>query len=667
MKKKRFFKCLSVFLLLLALVFVFSSCAGLGSSLNNIKDVILDIFDESGKKPGGADVEENDDLVLTVKYVGGIAKLSWNEISGVDTYTVYKNDIPQTVSEFNSNNVQLGDKVCVVASAGGMDLFKSNEVVILKYDAPEISGSYGAITIKNNTTGISAYMVMGSNDGQLASGNISAGQTKNIFATDSKNGVVSVSAINSGNEGVASVVSYAEFQPGTVIHSLSAPTVTVNYIGGKATITCSEVEGAIGYKYYLNGSEINTNVFNSLNCENGDTVYARAYNANVTSAASNTVILKKLEAPSIAGSRNHVYVASNITGVTTYVKIEDEGTDGNDDSWRSVGMIDGEAEVYAYGDNDIHTWYVYNSASGWIDSDTVQVSYGQSVNSLKAPEIVMDYTGGIATLSYSPVPGAVGYQVYKNNIAVGTNVFTANNSRHGDTVYVKAYSGNVYSQSSNILALNVLSEPAVVAGNDFQSAIVNSNVSGVTCHVSSKDIDSQEVIMNDSFTSSSKSYSVDTDHLYQSWSAYNSMEGYINSNTVTIELGAFLSAPVISIAYSDGKATVTHDTVNGADGYYVYKNGSRIDTLTFDAENCSDGDVITVKAYNVQGLISDASNSVTIRKLASPSISGKYNEVYIGANVSDATTYVKLEDEGTDNTAFDCALLVWLAERLKFM
>ena len=154
--------------------------------------------------------------------------------------------------------------------------------------------------------------------------------------------------------------------------SLPRPYISVTYADGKATIA---VEGATEYVVYKNGEQISTNVFTSSNCNNGDKITVAAKSGDNLSELSNTITLQKLSAPLIDGSRNHVYVSANVSDVTTFVKIEDEGTDGNDDSWHSVGMIDGEAEVYAYGDNDIHTWYAYNSKSGWIDSDIVIVSY----------------------------------------------------------------------------------------------------------------------------------------------------------------------------------------------------------------------------------------------------------------------------------------------------
>ena len=121
-------------------------------------------------------------------------------------------------------------------------------------------------------------------------------------------------------------------------------------------------------------------------------------------------------------------------------------------------MIDGEAEVYAYGDNDIHTWYAYNSKSGWIDSDTVtfvcDTVFAASVASL-------EYNNGVATLSYTSVAGADGYRILKNGSEITTTTFNANNCENGDSIYVEAYTDEGLVSMSNVITIKKCPEPSI--------------------------------------------------------------------------------------------------------------------------------------------------------------------------------------------------------------
>ncbi len=128
-----------------------------------------------------------------------------------------------------------------------------------------------------------------------------------------------------------------------------------------------------------------------------------------------------------------------------------------------------------------------------------------------------------------------------------------------------------------------------------------------------------------------------------------------------------LTAPVISAS----GATVEWNTVSGAEGYMIFVNGAHVETIPsrkYTVTAPSGGDVtVTVKAA-VGNVISEASNAVTIKLLAAPTISLSRHTLTWNA-VTNANQYhfYKQDEYGVWTKAFtitDSSRSVDLMERL---
>ena len=208
-------KKIGVFVSILASLAVIStSCGfgGFGDKLSEWKDKLIDtelvdtsdVSDETGEtRPTINDGLKEFDLYVT--YVDGEARLSWDSVSGAETYTVYKNGIATNSTVFTSEDTDSGDTVNVIAfDKGGTHIAYTLDTTLKKSNMPVISGSYSLFTITNGVAATTYYTIT-SGSSVVKSGTVNAGQSVELAGSElGASGSITVTAYNQSSTAIRS-------------------------------------------------------------------------------------------------------------------------------------------------------------------------------------------------------------------------------------------------------------------------------------------------------------------------------------------------------------------------------------------------------------------------------------------------------------------------------
>ncbi|MFB9751156.1 fibronectin type III domain-containing protein [Paenibacillus hodogayensis] len=459
----------------------------------------------------------------------GQATLTWNLVNGATGYRVFQSNTPGTygaelgsvsgsVYSYSATGLTNGTTYyfTVKATNAGGDSPASNEVSATpQVPAPgapilqsATAGDGQATLTWSSINGANSYKVFqsqipGTYGAEL---NTVGGSESSYSATGLTNGTTyyfTVKAINAGGESAAS----NELSATPQVPAPGAPVLqSAVASNGQVTLAWNPVNGSTGYKVFQSnssgtyGAEINTvsgavYSYSATGLTNGTTYYfvVTAINAGGESAASNEVsAMPQVPAPGApvvqslaAGDGQATLTWNPVSGATGYKVFQSKtaGTYGAE-----LNTVSGS--VYSYNatglTNDTAYYFVVKAINAGGDSSASnEVSATPQVPAPGASVIESATAGnGQATLTWSPVNGAIGYKVFQSNTSgtYGTEIstvsgavysYSATGLTNGIAYYfvVKAINAGGESAASN----EVSATPRTVPGTPTGVTAVASN------------------------------------------------------------------------------------------------------------------------------------------------------------------------------------------------
>ena len=531
------------------------------------------------------------DKVSSIENVGGF--LNWNDVLNAEEYEVYVNgSLYSTVTESKIASSEFEAGVYKI----GIRAKSSNESFV-QSDVVEFN--------------VLLNLSLSINNQILSWGYVGAGYSYRLIVDDvPMQEVISSTSIDlkstvltSGNhtlkikvEGSNTLV-IDQSLPITVT-KLSAPVLSLS--GG--VITCDSSSHVV--KYYLDGVEFDGSS-SSITASRSHSVtakYLASKDSEIDSDLSASLSLTKLAAPAISVSNGQLTCDRDDYSVQYYV----DGT-----------AFDGDLDGVSEGSHVITARYVATSGDQ-LDSE---LSSSITINKLAAP--VISVSGGI--LSCDSTEHTIQY--YCDGFAFDGNLSNLSAGDHSITAkYKTSNSSEIDSGFSSAITVTKLSAPVL----SLSGGVITCDSSS---HVVKYYLDGVEFDGSSSSITASRSHSVTAKYLA-------SKDSEIDSDLSASLSLTKLAAPAISV--SNGQLTCDRDDYSVQ--YYV--DGTAFDG---DLDGVSEGShVITARYVATSGdqLDSELSSSITINKVAAPTIAFDNYQLSCTANNINVVYYV-------DGTQFD--------------
>jgi len=480
-----------------------------------------------------------------------------------------------------------------------------------------LDGSATPITLGNVTT----YDVTGLTDG--------SSHTYYIKAINNSGESQNSNTINTTLLSLAPVASVAT--------SITTTSFTANW---------AAVNGATGYKFYLDGSATPTTLGNVTNYNvtglvdgSSHTYSVKGTNNAGDSSVSNTTNVTLLSLAPVATAATSVTSASFIAnwaavnGATGY-KLYLDGTPitlGNVTNYSVTGLVDGSS----------HTYYVksVNAAGDSSVSNTINTTL-LSLAPVATAATSVTTTSFIA--NWGAVTGATGYKIYLDGSATPITLGNVTNysvtglsSGTTHTYSVKVITSAGESLNSNTISVTSLSlTPVTTSASNITSSSFTANWGGVVGATGYKlylDGSATPIILGNVITYDFGGLSSGTTHTYSVKATNAGGDSSIsNTTSVTLSLSAPVATSATNITVSSFKAN--WGAVTGATGYKLYLDGSATPIVLGNVTN-----------YNVTGLDSLSSHTYTVQATNALGASAVSNSISVTTLVLNLLTATEVQ------------------------